>query len=161
METKENFEPTELCHAKSGGERSGNKFSRSKVTQTQDFYVSAVLSQVISSTSKSEDKEQARSWMGDPTDAVENAASLFMLILNHCPSGITDSTALLTQNLLRATYERQLGEIIHLQVHVLTIWGEQVTLGVKTFTLLIRKIYVTSASLEGFIPSFTHLQSMY
>lgn len=101
----------------------GNKFSMSEVTHTQDFYMSAVLSWVISSTSKSEDKEQACSRMGDHTDAVGNAASLFMLILNHCLSRITERTALLTQNVFWATYERELGRITHLQIHVLIIWS--------------------------------------
>lgn len=109
----------------------GNKFSTSKVTHMQDFYTAAVLSWVISSASKSEDKEQVCSWMGDHTDAVENAASLFMLILNHCPSRIAESTALLTQNVLWATSERELGGITHLEIHVLIIWREQVIFGVR------------------------------
>ena len=109
----------------------GNKFSTSKVTHKQDFYMSAVISWVTSSTSKSEDKEQARSRMWDHTDAVENAASLFMLILNHCSSRIAESTALLTQNVLWATYERQLGGITHVHIHVLVIWREQLIFGVR------------------------------
>lgn len=129
----------------------GNKFSMSRVIKTQDFYVSAVLSWVISSTSKSEDKQQARSWMGDPTDAVENAASLFVLILNHCPSGITDTTASLTQNVLWATYERELGGITHLKVQVLTPWREQVILGVR----------LSPCSLEWFMSSQHHWKVLF
>jgi len=69
--------------------------------------------------SKSEVKEQARCWMGHHTDAAENAASLFTVLLNHGPSRTAESTALLTQNVLWAASARELGGITGLQIHVL------------------------------------------
>lgn len=64
-----------------------SKFSTIKVTHIWNSSMPAVLSL----TSKSENKEQAHSWVGDHRDAVENVVSLLMLIRS---SGIAKSTAL-------------------------------------------------------------------
>lgn len=77
-----------------------SKLSTTKVIHMWNSYIPAVLSWVISLTSRSEDKEQAHSWVGDHRDAVENVVSLLILIPNPHPSGIAKSTALLTQNVL-------------------------------------------------------------
>lgn len=50
-----------------------SEFSTTKVTHTWNSYRPAVLPWVISLTSKSEDREQAHSLVGDHRDAVENA----------------------------------------------------------------------------------------
>lgn len=134
----------------------GNKFTTSKVTHTQDFYRSAVLSWVVSPTSKSEDKEQVCSWVEDHTDAVENAASLFIFILNHCPSRIAESTALLTQNILWATYEKELGGITLLEIHLLILWWDQVIFGIR-----LSPCSVEWPQYPWKVCSFTYFQSVY
>lgn len=120
-------------------------------------YMLAVLSWVISLIWKSEDKEQAHSWVGDHRDAVEKVVSLLMLIPNPHPSGTAESTALLTQNVLW-----ELGGGTHLQIHILIIWRSiWSSIWCQTFTTLTRMIYVTLELLEGFTPSFTHFLSVY
>lgn len=49
-----------------------SKFSTTKVTHMWNSYVPAALSWVFSLTSKSEDKEQAHSWVGELRDAAEH-----------------------------------------------------------------------------------------
>lgn len=154
METKEKSEiRTDWIMLWWEGQSTSSKFSTTKVTHTWNSYMLAVLSWVISLIWKSEDKEQAHSWVGDHRDAVEKVVSLLMLIPNPHPSGTAESTALLTQNVLW-----ELGGGTHLQIHILIIWRSiWSSIWCQTFTTLTRMIYVTLELLEGFTPSFTHL----
>lgn len=108
------------------GRDASSKFLTTKVIHMWNSYMPAVLSWVISLTSKSEDKEQAHSWVGDHRDAVEHVVSLLTLTPNPSPSGTAKSTALLTQNVLW-----ELGGITHLQIYTLIIWREQVVFDVR------------------------------
>lgn len=75
----------------------GNKFSTSEITLTQDFFTYQQFYHVLFLQPQwTKDKCPGR-W---ETTYVENAASLFILVLYHHTSRNAASTALLTQNVL-------------------------------------------------------------